>query len=126
MVMLINQYYHDSDEAVKGHLKGQHQGIQSTKQKALQKIKENKTNKIKIEGDKSPFHHIPITKTHKAFFLIEDLSDSIHTNQMGAFPFTSQQGNRYIMVAIHLDANYIFVKSMHSRSKEEMIRAMRK
>jgi hypothetical protein len=45
---------------------------------------------------------------------------------MGAFPFTSQLGNRYIMVAIHLNANYIFVEPMRSRSKEEMIRAYEK
>jgi hypothetical protein len=38
----------------------------------------------------------------------------------------SQRGNRYIMVAIHLDANYIFVEPMNSRSKEEMIRAYKK
>jgi hypothetical protein len=42
---------------------------------------------------------------------------------MGALPFTSQQGNRYIMVAIHLDANYIIIEPMRSRSKEEIIRA---
>ncbi len=30
------------------------------------------------------------------------------------------------MVAIHLDANYIFVEPMNSRSKEEMIRAYKK
>jgi hypothetical protein len=30
------------------------------------------------------------------------------------------------MVAIHLDAHYIFVEPMHSRSKEEMIRAYKK
>ncbi len=30
------------------------------------------------------------------------------------------------MVAIHLDANYIFVEPMRSRSKEEMIRAYKK
>jgi hypothetical protein len=93
-VMLINCYYPNSDKTVKGHLKGQQQGIRSTKQKALEKIIENKTVRIKIEGKKSPFHHIPITKTHEAFFRIEDLSDSIHTNQTGAFPFTSQHGNR--------------------------------
>jgi hypothetical protein len=29
-------------------------------------------------------------------------------------------------VAIHLDANYIFVKPMRSRSKEEMIQAYKK
>jgi hypothetical protein len=92
----------------------------------LEKIIENKTVRIKIEGKKSPFHHVLITKTHKAFFRIEDLSNLIHTNQMGAFPFTSQRGNRYIMVAIRLDANYIFGKPMRSRSKEEMIRAYEK
>jgi hypothetical protein len=90
MVMLINRYYPNSDETVKGHLKGQCQGIQSTKQKALKKIIEIKKVRIKIESKKSPFHHIPLTKTHKAFFCIEDLSNSIHTDQMGAFPFTSQ------------------------------------
>jgi hypothetical protein len=126
MVTLINQYYPNSDEIVKGYLKGQCQGIQSTKQKALEKIIENKTVRIKIKGGKSPFPHIPITKTCKAFFRIVDLSDLIHTNQTGMFPFTSQCGNRYIMVAIHLNANYIFVEPMHSRSKEEMIRAYEK
>ncbi len=61
-VTLINHYYPNSDETVKGHLKGQCQGIQSTKQKAFEKIIENKTVRIKIEGKKSPFHHIPLTK----------------------------------------------------------------
>ncbi len=45
---------------------------------------------------------------------------------MGAFPFTSQPGNRYIMVAIHLDAYNIFVEPMQGRSTEEMIRAYKK
>jgi hypothetical protein len=96
------------------------------KQKALKKIIENKTVRIKIEGKNSPCHHIPLTKTHEAFFYIEDLSNPIHTDQTRAFPFTSQQGNRYIMVAIHLDANYIFDKPMQSSSKEEMTRAFEK
>jgi hypothetical protein len=121
-VMLINCYYPDLDKTVKGHLKGQRQGIRLTTQKAWKKIIENETVKIKIKGKQSPFHHIPLTKTHKAFFPIEDLSNSICTDQMWAFPFTSQQCNRYIKVIIQLDANYIFVKPMGSRSKEEMIR----
>jgi len=80
----------DSDETIKGHLKGQRQGIRSTKQAALDKIIENEEVRIKIEGKGSPFHQIPITKTHEAFFRVNDLTDSIHTNQTGAFPFTSQ------------------------------------
>ncbi len=125
-VTLINRYFPDSDKTIKGHLKGQHQGIRSTKQIALEKIIKNEQVRIKIEGENSHFNHIPITNTHKAFFCIKDLSDSIHTDQMGAFPFTSQHGNRYIMVAIHLNANYIFVEPMRSRSKEKMIRAYEK
>jgi hypothetical protein len=123
---LINRYFPDSDETIKGHLKGQRQGICSTKQIALEKIIENKQVRIKIEGKNSPVHHIPITKIHEAFFRIEDLTNSIHTDQTGAFPFTSQHSNRYIMVAIHLNTNYIFIKLMRSRSKEEMIRAYKK
>jgi hypothetical protein len=125
-VTLFNRYFPDSDETIKGHLKGQRQGIRSTKHVSLERIIENKEVRIKIEGEGSPFHQIPITKTHDAFFRIDDLTDSIHTNQTGAFPFTSQQGNRYIMVAIHLDANYIFVEPMRNRTKEEMIRAYKK
>jgi hypothetical protein len=49
-VTLINQYYPNLDKTVKGHLQGQHQGIQSTKQKALEKNIENKTVRIKIKG----------------------------------------------------------------------------
>jgi hypothetical protein len=118
-ITLINRYFPDSGETIKRHLKGQRQGIHSTKQIALEKIIENKQVRIKIEGENSHFHHIPITKTHEAFFCIKHVSDSIHTDQTGAFPFTSQRGTRYIMVAIYLNANYIFVKPMCSRSKEE-------
>ncbi len=92
----------------------------------MEKVIENETVRIKIKGKKSPFHHIPLTSTHEAFFRIEDLSNLIHTDQTRAFPFTSQQGDRYVMVAIHLNANYIFVEPMFNRSKEEMIRAYKK
>jgi hypothetical protein len=89
-VTLINRYYPDLDKTTKGHLKGQRQGIRLTKQRALDKIIKNEEVRIKIEGEGSPFHQTPITKTHEAFFRIEDLTNSIHTNQTGAFPFTSQ------------------------------------
>jgi hypothetical protein len=54
------------------------------------------------------------------------LAESIHSNQTGAFPYTSQQDNRYIMIAIHLDANYIFCKPMRNRLEDEMIKAYQK
>ena len=45
---------------------------------------------------------------------------------MGAFSHTSQHGNRYIMVAVHLNANYIFAEPMKNRTEEEMIRVYQK
>jgi hypothetical protein len=57
---------------------------------ALEKIIKNNKVRIKIEGKDSPFFQIPITKAHKAFFRINNLTNSVHTNQTGAFPFTSQ------------------------------------
>ncbi len=57
---------------------------------------------------------------------MKDLNEEIHTNQMGAFPHTSQCGNLYIMVAIHLVTNYIFTEPMKNRIEEEMIRVYQK
>jgi hypothetical protein len=47
-VTLINGYFPDSDETIKGHLKGQRQGIRSTKQVALDKIIKHKEARKKI------------------------------------------------------------------------------
>jgi hypothetical protein len=45
----------------------------------LEKIIENKKVRIKIEGEKSPFYHIPLTKAHEAFFCIERISPTQFT-----------------------------------------------
>jgi hypothetical protein len=57
---------------------------------------------------------------------VEDLNEEIHTNQTGAFPHTSQRSNRYIMVAVHLDGNYIFAEPMKTKMEGEMIRVYQK
>ncbi len=38
-------------------------------------------------------------------------------DQTGAFLNTLQKGYRYIMVGIHLDANYIFCELMKNKTK---------
>jgi hypothetical protein len=125
-VQLIHKYMPDLDETAKGHLKGQCQGVRSTKQKAFEKMIEVEEARIKIEGESSPFRPLPPTKLNDIFVRVEDLNEEIHTNQTGAFLHTSQRGNRYIMVAIHLDANYIFAKPMKNRMEGEMIRDYQK
>ncbi len=82
--------------------------------------------RIKIKGESSPFCPLPPTKLNDIFVRVEDLNEEIHINQTGAFPHTSQRGNCYIMVAAHLDANYIFAKPMKNRTEGEMIRVYQK
>ena len=123
-VNMVHRHFPDSIETAKGHLKGQRQGIRSTKQKALTKLIETALVHIKIENPDSPPTNF--ARHYDIFFHVEDLSETIHTDQTGAFPFLSQRGNRYIMVAIHLDANYIFVAAMKNRTEGEMMRAHQK
>jgi len=121
-VTLINKYMPDSDETTKGHLKGQGQGIRSTKHNAFTALVKQEETRIKIEGESSPHKPLPPIKLDDIFIRVVDLTNETHTNQTGAFPHTSQRGNRYIMVAIHLDANYIFAEPMRNRTEREMIR----
>ncbi len=126
-VQLIHKYMPDSDETAKGHLKGQRQQwFRSTKQKAFEKMIKVEELRIKVKRESSPFHSLPPTKLNDIFVCVEDLNEEIHTNQTGAFPHTSQRGNRYIMVAVHLDANYIFAEPMKNRTEGEMNRVYQK
>jgi hypothetical protein len=77
---------------------------------------------IKIEPTTETAPNLTITKEN-IFVVIYELSNTVHTDQTGAFPLTSQQGYRYIMVGIHLDANYIFCELMKNRTEDEMITA---
>jgi hypothetical protein len=81
-------------------MKEQQKGVQSTKVTAPVTIKEE-------PGTINP--PLPtIKKDYDIFNVVYKLLDIVHTDLTGAFPITSQQGYWYIIVGIHLDANYIF------------------
>jgi hypothetical protein len=88
-IQLIHKYMPDWDETAKGHLKGQHKGIRSKKQKAFEKMIKTEEARMKIEGDSSPFRPLSMTKLNDIFLCVEDINKEIHTNQTGAFPHTS-------------------------------------
>jgi hypothetical protein len=125
-VQLIHKYMPDLDETAKWHLKGQRQGVRSTKQKAFKTKVKVEEVRIKIKGESSPLCPLPPTKLNDIFVHVEDLNEEIHTNQTGAFPHTCQRGNRYIMVAVHLDVNYILFEPTKNRTEGEMIRVYQK
>jgi hypothetical protein len=115
---MIHCHFPNSTKTIRGHLKGQQQGIHSTKQKALDKLVEMAATSLQLATLKAP-----IVKHSNIFVRIEDLFNTIHLDQTGSFPYTSQRSNRYIMVANHLNANYIFNEPMKNRTKEKMMAA---
>jgi hypothetical protein len=90
----------DSDKMQKGHIKGWWKGVWLTKVTA--------PVTIKVEpGTENP-PPPTIKKHYNIFIVVYELLDTIHADQTGAFPVTLQLGYQYIMVGIHLDANYIY------------------
>ncbi len=112
---LIAKHFPDLEETQKGHMKGQWKGIWSTK------VREQFEIKIELGTGVSPQQ--PMKKQQNIFVVIYKLAEEVHTNQTSLFPVTSQRGYRYIMVGIHMDANYIFCKLMKNRTENEMIKA---
>ena len=108
-VKAVNRHFPDSDETQKGHMKALRQGIRSTKQSAAPITAEVTTAE-------------PMKKEHDIFVKVYDTQDLIYTDQTGAFPHVSSRGNRYIMVAVHIDSNYAFQEPMKNRTELEMIR----
>ena len=68
----------------------------------------------------------PATKTHQLHSTTVDLSDTMYTKQTGAFPHLSRKGNRYIIVALHVDANYIALEAIKTRAEEQIISGLEK
>jgi hypothetical protein len=96
-------------------MKGQQKGVWSTKVRALVTIN------IELGTQDPP--PPTIKKHYNIFVIVYKLLDTVHIDQTSAFPITLQQGYQYIMVGIHLDANFIFCKLTKNKTKGEMINA---
>ena len=64
-------------------------------------------------------------KKHKDVYLciFDTTKKSMYTNQMGKFPITSSHDNKYIMVAVELDDNYIDSKPTKSTKAQDLTSA---
>jgi hypothetical protein len=87
-------------------------------------VESEKLVKIKVKPGTEEV--LPAQRHNDIFVRIKDLAKSIYSNQTGTFPYTLQRGNCYIMIAIHLDANFIFCKPMKNRLEDEMIEVYQK
>jgi hypothetical protein len=57
------------------------------------------------------------------FIKIHNATKTMHSNQTGCFPATSSKGNKYIMVLVEVDGNFIDAEPMKDKSEGAMIKA---
>jgi hypothetical protein len=102
----VQRHFPESDETQKGHMKKQCQGVRSTR----------------VQGKTEP--HIPaLPKMKDIFIKVHSSTKTMHSNQTGSFPATSSRGNKYIMVLVEVDGNFIDAEPMKDKSEGAMIKA---
>ena len=57
---------------------------------------------------------------------IDELAETMYTDQTDAFPVTPIKRNRYVMAATQVDGNIIIREPMKKRTAGEMVAAYRK
>jgi hypothetical protein len=75
--------------------------------------------RIKIEGETETLSEQPHTKENDVYFLETDMSETMHSDNTGPFPYISQWGKQIVMIVVHLDTNYIFAKTMRNKTDGE-------
>jgi hypothetical protein len=103
---MVQQHFPESDETQKGHMKKQSQRVQSTRM--LAKTETNVPALLKMKD---------------IYIKIHNTTKTMHSNQMGHFPATLSRGNKYIMVLVEVDGNYIDAEPIKNKSAGEMIKA---
>ncbi len=110
-VKVVNRYFPESDETQKGHMKKQRQNVISMKVKETLNQKEDDTPQS------------PKKKEHDVYIRFFNAEETMHTNQTGCFPANSSSGNKYIMVLVEIDGNYINGEPMKDRTEGTLIKA---
>ena len=146
---LVKKHLQQSSATVQGHTKRERLGLQSTttprqshdkeleevrkkyiflksKQKANETLKDV-LNKDILE-DAFPPSPTPNVKTNEVAYAVidPDTLSNAYFDLTGRFPQRSSQGNQYIMIGYHYDANSIIAQPMKDRSATSMVMAWSK
>lgn len=106
----IKRHFPESDETQKGHMRQTRQGVRSTK--------------VVDEDAMLGVQPTPGVK-HKDIYLrvFDATKKTMYSNQTGRFPITSARGNKYIMVAVELDGNFIDAEPLKTRKAKDLTKA---
>jgi hypothetical protein len=104
----VAHYFPESDETQKGHMRGQQQGIHSTKKKPL-----------------DIFPDTPTPPPHESkkdiFICVYKLMKTIYSHQTGHFLQVSSLGNKYIMVIHDVDSNSSWAEALKDNTGGKLI-----
>ncbi len=106
----VAHFFPESEEMQKGHMRGQRQGVRSTKKKPL-----------------DVFPDTPAIPPHESkrdiFICIYKLKKTMYSNQTGCFPQVSSPGNKYIMVIHDVDSNSSWAEALKDNTGGELVLA---
>ena len=88
------------------------QGVRSTKENVVVRDENNEA--------------VPRTKQHDLYVCLDQVRDTIYTDQTGEFPITSSRGNKYIMIMCYIDGNAVLVEQMKNKTEDEMVETYQK
>ena len=103
-VELVNKYLPRTEATIKGHIRQQYKGNQSTRMQ----------QEVPIMTQQSP-PEILTERTHQLFLKVTECSRKIYTDQTGRFPITSSRGYKYIIIAYDYDSHNILAESIKPR-----------
>ncbi len=108
----VARHFPVSEEPLKGHMRGQRQGVRSTKEKRWD------ANVMSVPVEATP--HI-----HKGDIMIfnYDLKSTMYTNQTGFDPQISSLGNRYVVILHNVDSNLSWVEALKNNTGSKLILA---
>ena len=92
-------------------MKQQSQGVRSTQKESAEQTPSDAPSE---QNKSTPADAPPEPKKRRGdvFVKIWDTKEKIYTDQTGGFPFQSNKGNRYLMVMVEVDSNYIDAEPM--------------
>ena len=96
-------------------MKGQRQGVRSVKPKSIREETEQDANAMSILTSAAK------QKQKDVYVKIWDTQEKVYTDQTGRLPWQSYKGNRYVMVLVEVDSNYIDAEPMKNRTEQEII-----
>jgi hypothetical protein len=106
----VKHYFPESGEMQKRHMRGQQQGVRSTKKKTLDVFPDTPTPPPH-ENKKDIFIHI------------YELKKPMYFNRMGLFPQVFSLGNKYIMVIHDVNSNTLCAEALKDNTDSKLILA---